>query len=156
MARFTRKGKSKLWFVPTLTSTTSPSITEIQAGTEITGQVSDMSGWTFESTRIPTPNMADVFTPQIAGEDQVGTPTVTIYDDDSGAGGGTIRTALAKDAAGYLVHAPYGLTATKKCRVYPIQSSGPNDEITVANEPARFVVGFAITSPPKTDSTLAA
>lgn len=151
MARYTRKGKSKLAFVPTIAVLTAPTLAEITAGTPLTPQMAEMSGFQFKNSIIKTPDLNTTFVSQIPGEDEADDSSITFYDDDTAT---TIRTALAKGAAGFLVLMPYGQTAAKRCEVWPATSTGFNDEWTVANEAARAMSQFSITAPPVQNATI--
>lgn len=156
MANFFRRGKSKVFFLPTVAGYAagagSPTSGEITAGTALSAQVTEMSGFQLTNSPIPTPNLADTFTFQITGEDTVADSTITFLDDDAST---VIRAALAKGTAGFIVLAPYGNIATKRVETWPVRSAGVNDEWTVGNDPARFVVGFAVTNIPSQNGTLA-
>jgi hypothetical protein len=153
MGRYTRKAKSKVYFVPTLASTTSPSLAEINAGTNLGAAMSEMSGFSFSNSPIDVPDLASTFVPSIPGEDKADNPTITFYDDDTAT---TLRTALAKGTSGFVVLMPYGGTASKRAEVWPVQSTGFNDMWTVGNEAAKAGVQFAVTSVPNQGATLAA
>lgn len=152
MGRYTRKGKSKVYFVPSLTSSTSPSLAEITAGSNLGAAMSDMSGFTFKNSPINVPDLASTFVPSIPGEDTADNPSITFYDDDTLT---TLRTALAKGTTGSIVLMPYGATSTKRAEVWPVQSTGANDEWTTGNEAAKFMVQFAVTAAPNQAATLA-
>lgn len=153
MARYTRKGKSKISFVPTIAVLAAPTIAEINAGTTLDTQMNEMSGFQFKNSVIKTPDLSTTFVSQIPGEDEADDSSITFYDDDTTT---TLRTALAKGQAGFIVLMPYGKTATKRAEVWPATSTGFNDEWTVANEPAKAVAQFSITAPPVQSATIAA
>jgi hypothetical protein len=81
----------------------------------------------------------------------VAASTLTFLDDDASS---TIRAALAKGTAGFILLEPYGDVATKRCEVWPVKTTGVNDQWTVGNDPAHFVVGFAITNVPSQNGTI--
>jgi hypothetical protein len=148
MARYFRRGISKVFF--TLTNAdyaTGGDVTgaELTAGTELTNDVAEMTGFQLSNSPISTPDLQSTFTKTIIGEDTTDTPTITFYDSDAS---NPIRTALAKGAAGFIVLLPYGNTTTKRAEIWPIRSTGVNDEWTVGNDPARFSVQFAVTDVP--------
>lgn len=157
MANFFRRGKSKVRFLPAVAAYAagagSPTRAEITAGTDLSAALTEMSGFQLSNSPIPTPNLADTFTFQITGEDTVADSVVTFLDDDAAA---TVRTALAKGTAGFILLMPYGDVATKRCEVWPVKSAGVNDEWTVGNDPARFAVGLAITNVPNQNGTVPA
>jgi hypothetical protein len=150
MARFFRRGITKVKFLPTIAAVSggivgAPTRAEITAGTDVSPDVAELTGFQLSNSPIPTPNLNDAFTPQISGEDTVSDSSITFYDQDNAT---TIRTALAKGTSGYLVIFPYGDIATKRCQIYPVKTTGVNDEFSVGNDPARFVVGMAVTGVP--------
>jgi hypothetical protein len=153
MGRYTRKGLSKIYFVPSLASTTSPSIAEITAGTNLGAAVSDISGFTFSNDPISTPDLASTFVPTIPGEDSSDNPSMTFYEDDTVT---TLKTALAKGNDGFIVLMPVGATATKPAEVWPVTSTGTNSNWSVGNDAATFTTQFAVTAAPNQTATLAA
>lgn len=151
MGRYTRKGVSKISFVVTIASQAAPTIAEINAGTDLTPQTNDVAGFSFENSPINVPDLATTFVPQIPGEDAAADSTLTFYDDDASS---TIRTALAKGNAGFIVLMPYGKTTTKRCEVWPVKSTGYNDEWTTGNESAKAHCKFAVTAAPNQAATV--
>ena len=153
MAKFFRRGVSKIHFVPTVANLAAPSRAEITAGDDISSAVAEISGFMLTNSPIPTPNLADEFTSQIGGEDTVADSSFMLYDDDTSE---TVRDALAKGTTGYVVLMPYGDTPTKRCEVWPVTVIGFNDEWTTGNDPARSNVGFAVTGVPEQDAVVPA
>lgn len=145
MARYFRRGKSKIKFLPAVANQAAPTAPELTAGTDLTPQVAEINGFQLSNSPIPVPNLQDQFTPQIDGEDTVADSSLTLYDDDTAS---TIRTALAKGVSGFIALMPYGQTSTKRVEIWPVKSTGVNDEWTTGNDPARFTIGFAVTGVP--------
>ena len=150
MARFFRRGVSKLKFLPAWAGT-NPTAPELTAGTSLDAALADISGFEFANTPIPTPDLGTTFTSTIPGEDTTQNPTITFYDDDAGS---AIRTAIPKGTAGFLAFMPYGQVATKRVEKWPIKVTGINDAWTAANEAAKFVAGFAVTAAPTQTAVL--
>lgn len=144
MAKFFRRGVSAIKFLPAVAGT-SPTRAEITAGTILTPQVADIAGFSFSNSPIPVPDLSATFTPQIGGEDTAADSSITFNDDDASS---TIRTALAKGTAGFMILFPYGDVATKRLEKWPVTSTGVNDQWSVGNDPAQFVVQFAVTGVP--------
>lgn len=142
MARYFRRGLSKVYFE---TASATPSNAQILAGTDLGAALNALTGWDFQNTPIPTPDLGSTFTSTIGGEDTTQSPSMTFYDDSAGA---TIRTALAKGNAGWVVRCPLGTGTGKRVEVYPVASTGVNDSWSTGNEAALFVVTFAITAVP--------
>lgn len=153
MAKFFRRGVSRIHFLPTVSNTSAPSRAEINAGTNLTSVVNAISGFQLSNSPIPVPNLQDVFTPQINGEDTVSDSTLTFNDDNVST---TVRSALAKGTAGYILLMPYGDVPTRRCEVWPVVSTGFNDEWSVDNTPAKAVAGFAVTATPTQNAVVPA
>ena len=157
MARYFRRGKSKVIFTPTVaaynatTGTGSPIRAEITAGTPLTPQIAEVNGFSFSNSPIPVPDLNSTFTSTIAGEDTAEDSGFVFYDDDVAT---TIRTALIKGTKGYILLLPYGDVSTKRAEVWPVESTGIADEWSAGNDPARFSVSFGITSPPSLSATV--
>ena len=145
MSRFFRRGLSEVHFVPVVAVKAAPTRVEITAGEPLTPGVAEINGFNFSNSPITTPDLSTTFTTQIPGEDTSDTSTLTFYDDDTST---AIRTAVVKGTVGYLVFMPYGDTATKRAEVWPVISTGANDQWTTGNEAAKFQVSFAVTAEP--------
>lgn len=144
MARFFRRGVSAIKFVPAVAGT-SPTRAEITAGTNLTAQIAGIGGFSLNNSPIATPDLATAFDSQIDGPDTTDTSTLNLYDDDAAA---TIRTALAKGTAGFVLLFPYGDVPGKRVEVWPAKSTGVNDQWGLDAAAAQFQVGFAVTAKP--------
>ncbi len=142
--RFFRRGVSAIKFAPAVAGS-SPTRAEINAGTDLTAQVADINGFQLKNNPIPTPDLSTTFDSQIDGPDGVDDSSLIMYDlTDTAA----IRTALAKGTNGFLLLFPYGDVVGKRCEVWPVRSTGVNDQWSLSADPGRYAVGFAVTSRP--------
>lgn len=151
MARFFRRGKTRIWFLPAVSNKSAPSSAEITAGTELTGSIQAISGFQLANTPISTPDLQTTFNSEIPGEDAAGNSSLTMYDDDASS---AVKTALAKNTAGFLLFGPYGITTGKRAEVWPVTVTSNSDEYTMGNEAARFMVGFSVTSIPTQNAVM--
>lgn len=144
MARFFRRGVSKVRFCPAVAGT-SPTRAELNAGTDLSASIAGMGGFSLENSPISTPDLGSNFDSQIDGPDAAGASSFTFYDDDTAT---AVRTSQAKGTAGYMVLMPYGDVAGKRCEVWPVKSTGVNDQWGLDAAAAQFMVGYAITGKP--------
>lgn len=157
MAKFFRRGKTRVYWVPTVAAATLiPTTAEVTAGTRLDASVADLSGFAFTNSPIPVPDMSSTFTGNIPGEDTAADTTLTFYEDTTT---NTLQTTLAKGAAGYICIFFAGIAGANpaigdKCEVWPVQSTGPTREYSTGNDPARWSAGLAITAPPNFSATL--
>jgi hypothetical protein len=156
MARFMRKGTTRVYFVPTIVNLTAPTVAEINAGTELTGQIAEVNGFSFANNPIDTPDMGTAFVSKIPGEDSVDTSSFRFYEDKTS---NPIRTVLAKGTIGYIVFFPSGTVGANpaiadKAEVWPVTVASNARAYSAGNEAAAYMVVLSNTAPPK-DATLA-
>jgi len=157
MARFMRKGVTKVYFVPTISSVTAATVAEVTAGTELGSELADVSGFAFTNNPISTPDMDNQFVSQITGEDTADQSSLTFYEDDTST---TIKDALAKGTAGYVLFYYAGLAgaspaAADEYEAFPVTVSAAPRLYSAGNEAAQFRVDFAITAVPQEGTTAA-
>lgn len=152
MGRYFRRGKSRFFFVPTIASgTKAPTAAEVTAGTETTAQVNDVAGFSFQSSRIQTPDMATPFSSNIPGPDTVDDSSLTFYLDSTT---NTLRTTLAKGVVGYIMIADFkvgAIVAADKVDVWPIEVAGVPKQYSMGDDPALWIANFSMTSAPALD-----
>lgn len=153
MARFFRRGVSEIHFLPAVVSAAAPTQAEITAGDDLTPAVADINGFNVDNSPITTPDLATTFDSQIDGPDQASDSSLVFHDDDVSE---VIRDALAKGSVGFILLCPYGSTTGKRAEVWPVKSTGFNDEWGMDAVSARAKAGFAVTSTPTQDAVITA
>jgi hypothetical protein len=152
MTRFFRRGKTRFVFIPTIArGTLAPTAAEVAAGTELTGAVNDVNGWTFTSSRIDTPDMATEFTSKIGGSDEAEDSDFMLYLDTAS---NPLRTTLAKGVLGFMGIVDYKIgtiVAADLIDVWPIQVLGIPKQYSMGDDPALWHPMFGITAEPKLD-----
>lgn len=158
MSRFMRKGTTKLWFVPTIAALATPTVAEITAGTDLTDELAEITGFNFSNNPIDTPDMGSTFVGKIPGEDTTDSSDLTFYEDDTT---NPISTALAKGTIGYVVIFPRGIAgaapaAADVADVWPAQVASNSKTYSADNEAAKYKVMFTLTAEPSEDAVVAA
>lgn len=157
MARFMRKGVTKFWFVPTIASPSlAPTTAEVTAGTDLTGQMAEVNGFTFSNNPIDVPDMASAFVSKIGGEDATQDSDITFYEDKTT---NPIMTAMVKGTSGYVVIFAAGIAGSSpaagdKADVWPVNVTSNARQYSAGNEAAKYQVKFATTAPPGTNKAL--
>lgn len=156
MARYFRRGKTRCFFVTTIADPNAPTDTEVNAGTELSEEIGDISGFGFSTDRIETPDLASEFTSSIGGEQKADDSSLTIYLDSVS---NPLRTTLAFGAEGFIVFCDYKPTGALAngdlVDVYPASVIGAPKQRSLKNDAAMFEAQFAITDPPVEDVALA-
>jgi hypothetical protein len=152
-----RKGVSKVFWVPgTSLSLTTPTAAAVIAGTELTGQVKEVAGFTFSNNPIDVPDLSSAFVNKIGGEDATEDSSLTFYEDDTS---NPMYTALAKGTKGYVVWFPVGTAGATPAAgddvdIWTSQVTSRARMYTADNEAATYEVKFALLAPPATDIAL--
>ncbi|MGW7636086.1 hypothetical protein [Streptomyces decoyicus] len=156
MARFSRKGVTKVFFLETIAATTTllPTRTEITGGTALTSSLAEIDGFQLENNEIETPDMEHTFDSKIPGSDSVGDSSMTFYEDDTDS---DLEEALAKGTTGYVVFFRKGdVPASLSMDVFPVRVASKSSAYTVDNEAAKWMARFSITSQPVLDAAVPA
>lgn len=150
--RFNRKGTTQIYFLPTIAATTLiPTTTEVTAGTDYTGQLNAIDGWSLENQPIETPDMASTFVSKIGGDDSAADSSLTFYEDSTLD---DIETNLAKGTSGFIVIFSKGkTTGNKGMDVFPVTVVSNSKAYTADNEAAKITVQFTITARPLFNGT---
>lgn len=156
--RYMRKGNVWMRFVPTIANKAAPTVAELGAGTDITPDIAELSGFEYSNSPIDTPDFANTFTPKIGGEDTSADSSITFYEHST-AVANAIKTALPKGTAGYVVLSPYTAlapAAAQKVEVWPVTIIQNSRRWSAGNDAANFVVQFAPSATPNDNATVAA
>ena len=119
-------------------------VTDLIVGAGSVGErMAQLEGWNTVTATIPAPG-ADTFnTPTIAGETDLGEPTMQFYIDPAVH---PIDTALAEAVTGKIVLMPEGIGSGKLSLVCAIEVSTNQVDWQVDNAPATYTVTFQRTS----------
>ncbi len=157
MARYFRRGTTKIYFAPSIAAASAPTEGEMAAATELSCETAEINGFAFKNSPIDVPDMCSTFVKNIPGEDKADSSSLTFYEDDTT---NPIKTALAKGTEGYIVFFPYGITGASPqtgdvCEVWPVSVASNTREWSAGNDPARYMVEFTITDTPDQESEVA-
>lgn len=152
-ARFIRRGVSKFLFAPDIAGARATRA-ELDGATDLTPYIADLAGWMLENNSVATPDMSSTFESSIPGTDQVSDSSITCYED---AEDDTIETLLPKGTPGFFIILRKGdIPASESMDTFPVRVRSKGSEFSAGNDPARFTVQFAITSPPDLDGAVPA
>lgn len=154
MARFIRRGVSKVRFSPTCANIHSVTRSEITSSTDLSPNIAEMSGFQLQGSQVPTPDLGSDFEGSIPGGDSAPDSSITFYEDDTT---NVIETLLPKGTDGFLFLMRKGdIPTNASLDVFPVTVGTKSAEWSTGNEPARFVVQFFTTSKPALDTAIPA
>lgn len=144
---------TKIYYVASIANKSAPTRLELDAGTDLSPEIADLSGWVVTGEDIPTPTLGSRFTSNIPGRTSVDDSSLTFYADKEGV---DVRGTLPRGADGFIVWLDGGDTASNKMDVYPIRVRSNGKMRSLSNEAARIQVQFSITSEPAENVTVPA
>lgn len=154
--RFANYDTSVVLFVPTIANAgLAATRAELTAGTDLTGEISDVSGWNVEGATIDAPDLKSEFVGKVPGRTSAPDSSLTFYASENGT---DVRQVLPYKTTGYIVTMPGGdVPSTGKMNVYPIRVTNPGvPSISTGDELSKINIGFAITREPKLDLAIPA
>jgi hypothetical protein len=144
--RYTSRGTTKFYWLPTVADPTAPTRSEMNSGTDLTPQVADRSGWSVSSSMIETPDAATRYTSTIPGVISAEDSSLTFYMDREGV---DARALMPRDEEGFIMILDGGDVQNNKADVYPVTVTSLSKNREVAGDNAdTLVISYAITSEP--------
>lgn len=143
--RYIHPGVTRVVFATTVSNINSPTRGEINAGTDLSNEVAEASGWEVSSANKDAPDLGRVFTGKVIGRTSAGDPMLGMYASVTGA---DVRALLPRGTSGFVLLMWGGDVAGNKMDVYPVRVSGNPKPLGTDDEPARVGVQFAVTSQP--------
>ncbi len=144
--RYTNYDSSIVLFVPTIANPASPTRAELTAGTDLTGEISDASGWTVDGAEVDTPDLKSEFVSKIPGRTSSPDSSLTFYASEDGE---DVRGVLAYKQAGFIVLMSGGDVPTQPMDVFPVRvKSALVPTLSTGDDAAVIPVGFSITREP--------
>jgi hypothetical protein len=150
--RYIPPGTRAVYYLPSASDYTSPTRAELDAGTDLTGEISAISGFAVSSNTVDVQDLSSRFTAQIAGLITAPSSSLTFYSSDDST---DVRELLPRDTTGYIVMLWEGDTAGHRMDIFPVTvtSTPKSSGIT---DPATIEVQFAITAVPEENVTVPA
>ena len=147
--RYFRPGLTKVVWVRTMATYTTPTRAEINLGTDVSGEVAEISGFSVASDSVDTPDLGTRFVPKIPGRITADDSSINFYASSTGFT--DARSVLPRDTTGFLVIMDAGDVATTgRMSVYPATVAGL-PVLRALEDPAQVSVQFTITRTPAED-----
>lgn len=152
--RYFNAGTTQVHFLPSIAAADlTPTRAEITAGTNLTGEVADLSGWTVTGGEIDTPDLGSTFVDKIPGKTSAEDSSLTFYAD---LAGNDARDVLPRGTAGFIVIMDGGDVPGRTADVFPVRVRSVGKVRSVGEDSARLTIPFSITSQPAEDRVIPA
>ncbi|MET7776330.1 hypothetical protein ABZU94_10365 [Streptomyces mirabilis] len=149
-SRYIPPGTTHYYWVPTIANYLSPTRPELNAGTDLTGEIAAVSGFATSSDQQDTPDLGTRFVSKIPGRITADDSSITMYLSSTSS---DVRTLLPRDTAGYVVILPEGDIGGQKMDIFPVKVTGQPKARDVEN-PAQITIQFSITKIPAENVTI--
>ena len=153
--RYMDMGVTRVYFLPTVAATTLvPTRAEMNAGTSLTGELSDWSGWVLSAEMLDVQNMGNLFKSTIPGSLSAPTCTMTFYTSKTGV---DVRGVLTKGTSGFIEILDGGDILANRAEVWPVTVAslsvirgviGGSSTGSTTDAASQILVQFAITAAP--------
>lgn len=150
--RYFPPGTRAVYWVPAIASISAPTRAELDAGTDLTGEIAAMAGFAVSSATVSTPDLRTRFAPDIPGQITATGSSITLYMSEDST---DVRELMPRDTAGFVVILWEGDVAGRKMDVYPVTVTAQPKDASVTNA-AQITVDFAVTAEPAENVTVPA
>lgn len=145
--RYFPPGTRKVYWLPATANYLSPTRAELNAGTDLSGEVDTMSGWSVSSATVDVPDMGSRFTSQIPGRLTTSANDLVLYNSAVSI---DARSLLVRDSNGFMVLLWEGDTPGQLMDVFPVRVMANAIDSTV-EDPGKCTYSFAATKLPATN-----
>lgn len=156
MSRFVYEGKTNVYWVLSIATASTPTLSEIQAGVDLTNFVAkDGVAVNINTNNVDSATIAEIFDAQVAGSWGADLQ-VTMFRDDATD---TAWNTCVYGSNGYVVIDRFNASGSDpgngdKVEVWPSEMHQPAPQNSAMNTQVRFVESFAVTSQPSLTATV--
>jgi len=140
----------KYYWVTTIATQASPSRAELNAGTDLSAEISDVNGFELSGDSADAPDLASQFVAQVPARITASDSEIVFYASNTSA---DVRTVLPRGTTGYVCILPEGDIATQKMEVWPAKVKSMFLDSSI-EDPAKIHVQFSITKLPSQNVTI--
>lgn len=156
MARFVYEGNTNVYWLTALATESTPSLTEIQAGVDLTNFVAKNGvAVNINTNNVDSATIADAFDAEVVGSWGASLELEMFRDDAAD----TAWTTCTYGSNGWIVIDRFNASGTDpanadKVEVWPAEMHQPSPMNSAANTQVRFRESFAVTSQPNLSATV--
>jgi hypothetical protein len=145
-SRYYAVGTTKYIYALTVANPAAPTRAEINAGTDLSPEIAEVSGFMVKSEQIPTKDIDNRFVSKIPGDINAEDSALKFYASSDSV---DVRALLPRDTIGYVLRMDGGDVAGRKMDVFPIKVAALSKDMGTGTNAATIEVQFTITDPPQ-------
>ena len=142
--RYYPAGIRKTYWAATIGNYQAPTRAELNAGVDLTAEISAMSGWSITSNMVDTPDMGSRFVGQVPGALVGQKNDITFYQSQNSQ---DVRSLLSNNMAGFITVLWEGDIVGQLMDVFPVLIASVAPDATV-NKAGEIMIDFALTRVP--------
>ncbi len=143
-SRYFPPGTRRVYWLIACSNYLAPTRAELNAGTDLSAEVSGLNGWSVTSATVDTPDMGSRFTTQVPGRLTSATNEITCY---TSLNSNDARSLLTRDSNGFVILLWEGVISGLKMDVFPVRVMSQAMDSGIEN-PGTCTFGFAATRLP--------
>ena|SRR6266700_3732705 len=151
--RYFRPGFTQVTYLPACAIITAPTRAELNAGTNLSPEISDAAGWDVSVNFIDMPDLGSTFTAKLAGRTSSSDSSLTFYASSNSV---DVRALLPRGTTGFVVWFDESDTPGKKMDVFPVTVGSAPKQRDDLEASAKIVINFAVTRTPAENVTVPA
>jgi hypothetical protein len=151
--RYFARGVTKIYVCTTVVTLSAPSRAEMNAGTDLSGEVAAIAGWQVTGGEIETPDLGTVFTSKIPGATSIGDSSITCYADQAQV---DVRGVLPRGTVTTVLILYGGDVPGRKMDGFRTRVRSVGKPVSVGDDAGLVEVQFSITSTPSENITIPA
>lgn len=148
--RYYRQGVSKCIWAPSVANIAAPTRAEINAGTDLSDEISAVNGWEVTGNTEDAPALGSVFVAKVSSTTTAGDSSLTFYQDATSV---DVRSVLSRGSTGYVIWMWEGDVADYLADVFPVKVTSVSKQTDVSSV-AQLMANFAITREPAENVTI--
>jgi hypothetical protein len=147
--RYFRPGLSKVYWVRTIATYTTPTRSELNAGTDLSPEVAEIGGFSVTSDSVDAPDLLNRFVSKIPGRITAEDSSINFYASSTGFT--DARSVMPQDTTGYLVFLDGGdVSTTGRMDVWPVTVASVS-KLRAMEDPAQVAITYTPTRNPAQD-----
>lgn len=143
--RFFQPGIVKVYWLPTVADPSNVTRAEITAGTDLTPELDDISGWSYSTTFVETKDANSRTRPKLAGAVSLDDSSMTFNGSQDGQ---DVRTVLTRGTTGYVLWCDGGDATGLPGELFPAEVGAVVRVRSLDSDAFKVRVDFGITNVP--------